>query len=214
MTNQTSKHDYIWDSDLETSSNDSTYVTETSSLMSTEDEDDESGYDECSCELDALLKSESESASSVSTDAMSIDYLLSDQSNQQRQQPQAEISPPFTDCLVLKSTTPIMTIYTLYDAKCNRYIIRGENTEMDTEFSFDCDSKTSLLFFMKTCFEGMDSDASMSHSLTNYTNLSANCNEIAFDDLHYTNLCGHICNIRKLNAKMLNILKHVCNKYA
>jgi hypothetical protein len=84
---------------------------------------------------------------------------------------------------------------------------------MDTEFSFNCDSKSTTLLFLKTVFEGMFSDNDTAHTLANYTTLPENCNELSYDELYHTKECGHICVIPKVTTKTLKLLDRVYNDY-
>ena len=166
-------------------------------LNSDSDESDDSESDEGS-----RLNSESDEGS-LHSDLFIFDIEPDD----------ASMSPPFTDCLVLISHAKNINVYTLYDSVCDRYIIRGKNTEMDTEFSFNCDTKASSLFFLKTVFEGMFFDETTAHTLTNFTSLFEDCNKISYDELYYTKDCGHICVISKVTTKTLKLLKNIYNSY-
>ena len=164
-------------------------------------------------DTDSDIESDTSSLPNLVSDSESDSMYTESDSDCELELDDEQEHPPFTDCLVLISHSENITSYVLYDSVYDRYVIRGKNTEMDTEFAFNCNSKSTTLLFLKTIFEGMFYDGNTAHTLTNYTTLPKDCNEISYYELYHTDECGHLCVISKVTTKTLKLIDRVYNDY-
>ena len=136
-----------------------------------------------------------------------------------------------TDCIVLRideysqseydDSSPVKTMYILYDLCYDSYIIRGKRGETygnSCYYSFSCDKTKSLVELVRLSF---DSSNKCNVSVLNYDNLPYDTDNVTFDALEYSRYDteGLISvyenvNLQRSNLKSkLKMLKHILNEY-
>lgn len=116
-----------------------------------------------------------------------------------------------------KINSSLTTLYIIYDVKLETYIIRGEKTFVETydklNYSFECDTATCLVDFIKLIFGKCE----LLYTIYNYNNLPLLSDDITFDFLEkhddYINIIGEEVGPTKKNylKNKLKMLKWIFN---
>lgn len=134
------------------------------------------------------------------------------------------MSNPPTDCLVLRideidppSLEPDTTLYVLYDANYETFVIRGKRSGEWQTHSFYCDTLRGMADFISTV---MCKHNLWSYTLYNFDNLLLDSDDITYGSLEELStkdreLTGYDLQDynRKELKKMLRILRNVYNYY-